>query len=395
MKKYKIAILDMAPSHYRVPIYTKLAKEKDIGFTVYFSSDHGTSKMFSPTFNTNLKWENNLSGFKHKFLENYYWKKSTIRLTRMWNLGIIKEIIKNKFNAIVIISYTPFSHKLAMIVAKLTKTPIILKEEIDLLKQPIGIKGILKKLFLKIIIKNFNGFLYGYKKNKEFYQYYGSENKQLFFFPCAVNNEMFQNQRRKLPSKNKLKKEMGFSPKDFLGIFIGRLIPLKNVIHLIKATEKLQKKNIPAGLIIVGEGIEREKLKEYVRINKVNKIKFVGFKQQNELPRYIKASDFSVLASNEDRSPKSLNETMNFGLPAIVTNKVATAPDLVKVGKTGFIYPVRNISKLSKYIEKLYKDKILYKKMLKNTDILIKKWNFDEDIKGLLEAVKYVKKNQK
>ena len=102
-----------------------------------------------------------------------------------------------------------------------------------------------------------------------------------------------------------------------------------------------------------------------------------------------------MLASSEDRSPKSLNETMNFGLPAIVTDAVATAPDLIKKGKTGFVYPVGDIDKLSKYIEKLYKDKTLYRKMSKNVDRLIKEWNFDKDIKGLMEAVNYVTKNKK
>ena len=283
MEKQKIAILDMSPTHYRVPIYTRFTKEKNINFTVYFSSDHGMHKTFSPAFNKQLKWENDISGFNYKFLKNYYKYQSTIRLTKMWNFGIIKEIIKNKFDAIVIISYTPFSHKLAMVTAKLTKTPIILKEEADLLKQPGGIKGKIKKIILKKIIKNSSAFIYGYSKNKEFYENYGASKKQLFFFPCAVNNEMFQNQRKKLPSKNELKETLGFSSKDFLGIFIGRLIQLKNVMHLIKAVEKLQKKNIPAGLIIVGEGLERENLEKYIKDNNINKIKFIGFKQQSEL----------------------------------------------------------------------------------------------------------------
>jgi glycosyltransferase involved in cell wall biosynthesis len=391
MKELNIAILDMVPTHYRIPIYSKLSKEKIIKTIIYFSSSHGIKKSFSPAFNTELKMNNNLSEINYKFLKNYYPDQSTVRVARMWNFGIIKEIIKNKFDAIVIISYTPFSHKLAMITAKLTGIPVILKEEIDLHKQPKGTKGFLKQIFLRIIIRSSDGLLYGYKKNKEFFKHYNAKEKNLFFFPCAVDNEMFQKQKQKLPKKELLKKELGFSKNDFIGIFIGRLIKQKNVLHLIQAIKNLQNKKIPAGLIIVGEGDQREMLKNYVKKNKIKKIKFAGFKQQRELGRYIKASDISLLASSEDRSPKSLNETMNFGLPAIVTNYVKTAPDLVKIGKTGFVYPVGDITKLSKYIEKLYRDKILYKKMSKNTNILIKKWNFNKDIEGLLKAVKYVR----
>jgi len=393
MKKQKITILDMSPTHYRVPIYTKLAKRKNIDLMVYFSSDYGIKKSYNKAFGCKLKWENDLSGFTHKFLKNYHWSKNPLPPKKMWNFGIIKEIIKNKFDAIVIVSYTPLSHELAIIMAKLMGTPIILKEEIDLDKQPKGVKGILKKIFLKIIIKNSDGLLYGYKKNKEFYKYYGAKEKKLFFFPCAVDNNFFQKEKKKLPKKEILKKKLGFSKDDFIGIFIGRLIKQKNVLHLIKAIEMLQKKKLPIGLIVVGEGDQKKALKDYVKKNKINKIKFVGFKQQRELGKYIKASDISLLASSDDRSPKSLNETMNFDLPAIVTNYVKTAPDLVKVRRTGFIYPVGNIIKLSKYIEKLYKDKILYKHMSKNTANLIKKWNFDKDIEGLLEAVDHVSKS--
>lgn len=393
MKKYKIAIVDMAPSHYRVPIYTKLAEVKNIDIIVYFSSDHGTKRMFSRAFNKSLRWENDLSGFKHSFLKNYYYKKNPFPPKGMWNFGIIKEIIKNKFDAIVIISYTPISHKLAMIAAKFIGVPIIFKEEADLLKQPGGIKGILKKIFLKNIIKISNALLYGYKKNKEFYEYYGAEKNRLFFFPCAVDNNAFQKQKKRLPDKNILKQKLGFKKNDFLGIFIGRLIPLKNVRHQIQVIEKLQERGVPAGLIVVGDGSERKSLEKYVKDNKIKRIKFVGFRQQHQLAEYIKAADFSLLASSEDRSPKSLNETMNFGLPAIVTDAVATAPDLVKPGRTGFVYPVGNIKRLSNYIEKLYRDKKLYRNMAQNTDALIKKWNFDEDVRGLLNAIEYVTGN--
>lgn len=271
MKKKKIAILDMAPSHYRTPIYSKLTDEKKLDLVVYFSSKYGVKKTFVKEFNKKIKWKNNLSQFNNKFLKNYYFKKNPFPPKGMWNFGIIKKILKNKFNAIIIISYTPLSHKLAMIAAKISGTPIIFKEEADLLKQPKGIKGKIKKIFVNLIVKCSDAFLYGYSENKKFYEHFGAKKDQLFFFPCAVNNEMFQQQRKKLPTKNTLKKKLGFSSKDFVGIFIGRLIELKNVLHLIKAIEKLQKRGIPAGLIIVGDGPEKIKLEEYVKKTKYKK----------------------------------------------------------------------------------------------------------------------------
>ncbi len=392
MKKYNIAIFDMAPSHYRTPIYTMLAKKNNIDFTVYFSSDYGTKKQFNSEYNTRIKWEIDLSKFKHKFLTNYYLGNPELKPSRLWNLGTVKEIIKNKFDAVVIVGYSPVSHKLAIITARLMNIPIILKEEIDLFQKNNSIKWKIKDIAFKLFFKKIGAFIYGYKKNKEFYKYYGSEREKLFFFPCAVNNEMLQYQRKNLSSKVALRMKLNIPKNKLVGVLIGRLVKGKNSMDAVRAFERLSNK---AFLLIIGDGEDKEKIKKYIIKKNIKNIKLVGFVPQSKIGNYLKASDVYMLPSEIDRSSKSLNDAMNFGLVPIVSDKVPTAQDLIKGKKTGFIHKNGDIENIIEILRELFKNQKILKLKQKNSEKIIKLWNFNKDIKGLMGAIEYVTKTKK
>ena len=55
-----------------------------------------------------------------------------------------------------------------------------------------------------------------------------------------------------------------------------------------------------------------------------------------------------------------VNEAMSAGLPCIITNKTGCAPDLIKNGKSGYTYPVGNLTVLKNYILKIYNNKKVY-----------------------------------
>jgi len=274
--------------------------------------------------------------------------------------------------------------------AWLTKTPIIFRGETDLLKEEPILNKIIKKTLIKILFKKINAFLYSYSKNKEFYKYYGVPERKLFFHPCAVDNEFFQKKAEELKRdriKNRRKLKI---PEDALVIlFVAKLIPRKRPMDLIKAYELLQNKKVY--LVFVGDGPEREKIKNYIKKKKLKNILLVGFKNQSELPIYYVMADIFVLPSEYDPSPKVMNESMNFGLPVITTNKVGTAYDLIKNGENGFIYQVGDIKKLLDCLSRLIKNPELTKKMGKKSLEIVSKWNFDKDVDGIIKSLNKIK----
>jgi len=97
-----------------------------------------------------------------------------------------------------------------------------------------------------------------------------------------------------------------------------------------------------------------------------------------------------VLPSTNEPWGLIINEAMNFGLPIITTNQVGAAPDLVRHGENGFIYHVGDVEKLGDRLLELLSDKENRMRMGQKSLDIISKWSYEEDIEGILSALKYL-----
>ena len=75
-------------------------------------------------------------------------------------------------------------------------------------------------------------------------------------------------------------------------------------------------------------------------------IKFLGFKNQTELPAYYDLCDVFVLPSVYEPWGLVVNEVMNAGRAVIVSDQVGCGPDLVRPGENGYIFPAGDIAGL-------------------------------------------------
>jgi glycosyltransferase involved in cell wall biosynthesis len=99
--------------------------------------------------------------------------------------------------------------------------------------------------------------------------------------------------------------------------------------------------------VFVGSGIMEAELKTAAKELKVD-AHFEGFKNQTELPLCYAASDVVVLPSDAGETwGLVVNEAMACGRPAIVSNAVGCAPDLIEEGQTGFTFPLGNVARLA------------------------------------------------
>ena len=145
-------------------------------------------------------------------------------------------------------------------------------------------------------------------------------------------------------------------------LFVGRIIPVKNLSFLIKGFLEALKENENIVLNIIGSGDENEikKLKNLVKGNK--NIKFLGKKFGKELIEIYQNNDVFCLTSIYDNYPNVIFEAMACGLPVIATN-VGGIPMQVIHNKTGMLVELNNIKQLKNAILKLAKDKQLREKM--------------------------------
>jgi len=132
-------------------------------------------------------------------------------------------------------------------------------------------------------------------------------------------------------------------------ISVGRLIPLKRNIDLIKAFYELQKNDANLELIFLGDGIfKNDLIIECEKFNIRQKVHFLG-NVKNPFYYLIK-SDLFVLNSDIEGFPNVLVEAMACGLPVISSDCKSGPREILEDEKYGLLYPVGDIDTL---IEKM------------------------------------------
>ncbi len=136
--------------------------------------------------------------------------------------------------------------------------------------------------------------------------------------------------------------------KYFKIISIGRLVPEKDHLTLLKAI-KLVKNKINVKLLILGKGNLKNKLYSYcVNNNLRNYVHFLGFKK--DIYKYLKFSDCLVLSSTNEGQPNVLIEAIAMK-KIIISSDCPTGPkEMLLNGRAGYLFPVGNYKKLAQKI---------------------------------------------
>lgn len=143
--------------------------------------------------------------------------------------------------------------------------------------------------------------------------------------PLGFHLEKFKS----LPKDKKgLRNQLGLPDNKILIGTIGRMVPIKNLVLLLKGVNQLQeeqKRNLH--LLFVGEGLEEAQLKDYAQKNNMEgMVSFFGW-QRDILPFY-QALDYFVLTSLNEGTPVTVIEAMASGVP-VLASAVGGVPDLL------------------------------------------------------------------
>jgi len=131
----------------------------------------------------------------------------------------------------------------------------------------------------------------------------------------------------------------------FTFVTVGRLDRGKNHKLMIDAFSEL--KDNFTQLIILGEGVERERLQEQIRKENLEKRVFlVGF--DNNPYKYFSKSDAFVFSSNYEGFPNVLVEALACGLPVISTD-CKSGPREILAPKSDILFQLKNGIELVKY----------------------------------------------
>jgi N-acetyl-alpha-D-glucosaminyl L-malate synthase BshA len=140
--------------------------------------------------------------------------------------------------------------------------------------------------------------------------------------------------------------------------------PVKRVPDTIRIFEKVQKE-IPAKLILVGDGPDRSECERLSRqLDLCDTVKFLG--KQEGLVEILSSSDLFLIPSQSESFGLAALEAMACGLP-VVSSSVGGLPELVKHNETGFIAEIGDVDRMAKYALELLSNDKKYKIFSENS----------------------------
>ena len=242
-----------------------------------------------------------------------------------------------------------------------------------------GIKGFLKKIYLTPVFSNkyILGFAGGNFVHKDLFRNYGMKEENIFLMPMMINNKKYY---APLPRKEE----------PFTFLFVGRMIPLKQIEFLIKSFLKNYEGNEKIQLKIVGGGELYEPLTQTYG-HHANVI-FTGPKYGQDLVQEYHTSNVLVLPSDREQWGLVINEAMAAGLPVIASDQVGAIYDLIIDKDTGFVFSLEKENDLADKMKRFVDDRELYKIYSRNAQkLLLEHWNYDLYRKNLQNAIERAK----
>ncbi len=240
--------------------------------------------------------------------------------------------------------------------------------------------------FVRIIIYNFVDAHVNYiNEAYNIFGSYGVDKDKIFITYNSPDTS------RLISAKEKIESE-GVHRNPHRIIHIGRLVKWKRVDLLIEAVSILRNDFDDIELYIVGDGPEKEGLREQVKqLNLDSNVTFIGsIYDPVELGHYLMTSAVYVLAG---MGGLSINEAMSFGKPIICSVCDGTEKELVKNGYNGFIFSEGDKKDLADKIRMLLNDPQTVDRMGQNSfDIIKNKININSVLDGYQRAFNTVYK---
>lgn len=394
-KKVRLAYLVSHPIQYQAPLLRRIAQEPDIDLTVFYGSDFSLRSYQDEGFGVDVQWDVPLlDGYCSEFLPVIR-DDGTQTVATPLNHGIFRALHgrgeKPGFDILWVHGYAMVNALHGMVAAKTLGIPVLLRGDMWLRDRPrSGTKLFLKKAFFQLLKNLVSGVLTVGRLNEEYWRHYLGDEIPFFLMPYAVDNEYFQ--RRSLeasPRREELRREVNIDGGRPVILFASKLQRRKRCSDLLDAYGILMKTMsgpLPY-LLIAGDGEERVALEEQARRNGLVDVRFCGFRNQSELPRFFDIASVFVLPARHEPWGLVVNEAMNAARAVIVSDDVGCHPDLIRDGVEGFVFPAGDVNELAEALRRVLASPETAARMGENALDRINTWSFEEDVLALREAI--------
>ncbi|MCX5955101.1 MAG: glycosyltransferase family 4 protein [Cyanobacteria bacterium] len=354
----RLAIVAGHPVQYISPWLNGLADKAGIEVKVFYLWDLGVSSAKDPGFGRQLQWDIPLlDGYAYQFIPNRASKPGNSHFFGYINPGLPSNLAAWRPDAILLMNYAFLTYVLLLLDPRFWKVPFIFRGDSHNLNRTPSLKDRISRLFRNLLFRRFDACLVVGKANYHYYRDAGVPASKLFTGLHAVDNARFIDAKKSAALEaGELRKNLGIN-REIVIIFVGKFIEVKRPLDLLIACAQLPAHLLrTAKIVFVGDGPLKETIRRQAERLGLDGVLFLPFQNQSMLPAVYSMGDVLVLPSLSETWGLVVNEAMNLGCPAIVTERVGCAYELVVPAQTGWVFPPGNTGALTQCIEEALSD---------------------------------------
>ena len=265
-------------------------------------------------------------------------------------------------------------------------------------------KGHFKKSSKKIIEyytkfycdKTVNELIVPTKKAYDLFKEKYHVDRNIYIIPTGIEIERFYDENVDKTKVSALKKKLGITKDDFIGLFLGRLGQEKNVMFLLDVVKDLKDKLPNFKFLLVGDGPDYDLYQKTIKKYGIeDKVIMTGKVEWEKVPFYYHLSDIFLTASHTETQGLTVIEAMASGSVPVCVNDESFQTMVVN-DLTGMLF--EDEKECKKIITSLYNDRDRLKNMSKQAVLNSNRFSskfFAESILDVYEkAIENKKKNQ-
>jgi glycosyltransferase involved in cell wall biosynthesis len=155
-----------------------------------------------------------------------------------------------------------------------------------------------------------------------------------FVVPNGIDVRSFAD----LPDRATARRHFDLPRDACVGVFLGRLDPIKNLANLIEAAAMVRNQGVEIFFLVGGPDFgEREKLEALTgRLGLADRVRFLGYVEPSARNLLLAAGDFLALPSFQESFGLAAVEGMAAGLPVLVSDQVGIARE-VELDQAGLV----------------------------------------------------------
>jgi glycosyltransferase involved in cell wall biosynthesis len=376
------------PVQYMSPLLRRLSQDPELEVKTVYCTLRGAQAAHDPDFNAKVQWDTPL-------LEGYEWVQvpnkgsGSESFFGLRNPSIRKRVQEGEYDAVVChLSYMRASFWITYFACRSSKSAFLFGCDQNSLEPRDGRpwKKWVKRMGWPLLFGLADQVFATSSPAKSLIRSLGIPEARVTLTPLVVDNDWWL-ARSKRVNRNTTRAEWGATPSTAIVLFCAKLQPWKRPLDLLRAFAQA---NVPDSLLVfAGDGPLKASLQqEASALGISDRVRFIGFMNQTQLPAVYTSADLMVLPSSFEPFAVVVNESMLCACPAAASDQVGAGRDLILPVDPALIFPSGGVEALAKLLRTALADRAKLAELGQRARARMATWSPGEYTAAIVEAIR-------